>query len=120
MRKKILIIEDEVFLGDMYITKFQSEGYEVFLARNGEDGIKTAINEKPDIILLDILMPKINGFEVLKELKNNEKTKEIPILIFTNLADPINMEKSLQLGANEFLLKTDYTPQQLVEKIKKY
>lgn len=119
MQKKILIIEDEVILGDMYITKFKSEGFEVFLARNGEDGIKISAKEKPDLILLDILMPGITGFGVLEKLKQNKETKNIPVLILTNLSDPPNIEKSFQLGAKEFLLKTDYTPQELVKKIEK-
>jgi DNA-binding response OmpR family regulator len=117
-KEKILIVEDEAFLLDMYKIKFKQEGFEVISAVDGNEAIKTAKTEEPDIVLLDILIPEIDGFEVLKELKEDPATKSIPVLIFSNFSQKEEIEKGLSLGAVDFFVKTNYTPAQVLEKIK--
>ncbi len=84
-KTKILLIEDDPFLSSMYSTKFEMENFAVLAAVDGEKGLKLALSEQPDIILLDIIMPKMNGFEVLEKLKDNTATKDTPVILLTNL-----------------------------------
>jgi len=114
----ILLIEDDPFLLSMYSTKFEIEHYRVLTAEDGEKGIKLADENSPDIILLDILMPKVNGFEVLEHLKKNETTKNIPVILLTNLNQKDDIERGLALGADDYLIKAHYMPSEVVEKIK--
>lgn len=116
---KILLIEDDPFLLSMYATKFELEGFEIISADDGEKALKTAGKEKPDIILLDVLLPKMDGFEVLKELKKNEETKAAPVILLTNLSQRDDVEKGLALGAVDYLIKAHFMPTEVVEKIKK-
>ncbi len=115
---KILLIEDDPFLLGMYSRKFEAEGFKVIMANSGDDGIKAAKKEKPDIILLDILIPSVNGFEVLKHLKNELETKYIPVIILTNLSQREEIEQGLSLGAEEYLIKAHCIPSEIVEKVK--
>jgi DNA-binding response OmpR family regulator len=116
---KILLVEDDPFLLSMYSTKFELEGFTVLSADNGEDGLRLSTGENIDIILLDILMPKMNGFEVLEELKKNDKTKKIPVILLTNLNQKDEIERGLALGADDYLIKAHFMPSEVVEKIKK-
>ena len=116
---KILLIEDDPFLLSMYATKFESENFEVITAEDGEKGLEIANNIIPDIILLDILLPKINGFEVLKELKRDKKTNKIPVILLTNLSQRDEIEQGLSNGAADYLIKAHFIPSEVVEKIKK-
>ena len=116
---KILLIEDDTFLLNMYATKFELEGYEIISADDGEKALKAVGKEKPDIILLDILLPKMDGFEVLQELKKNEETKAVPVILLTNLSQRDDVEKGLALGAVDYLIKAHFMPTEVVEKIKK-
>jgi len=115
---KVVLAEDEEVLRRMYLTKFKTEGFEVFPAINGEEAFKLALENQPDIILLDIIMPLVNGFSALKKLKAEEKTKNIPVMMLTNLAQDSDMEESKKLGAIDYLVKADLTPTKVVEKIK--
>lgn len=117
--KKILIIEDERPLLEMYRVRFLKAGYEVFSTENGKPGIEIALKENPDFILLDILMPKTDGYEVIKALKNNPRTKKIPILVFSNLSQPEEMKKAIELGADNYVVKADLTPSELLSKVEK-
>ncbi len=117
-KDKILIVEDEPFLLDMYKMKFKQGGFEVISAADGEEAIRISRREKPDIILLDIMMPKIDGFEVLENLKKNSLTKSIPVLIFSNFSQKEQKEKGIALGAADYFVKTNYTPAQVLEKVK--
>jgi DNA-binding response OmpR family regulator len=117
-KDKILIVEDEPFLLDMYKMKFEQDGFEAISATDGEKAIRISRREKPNIILLDIMMPKINGFEVLKNLKKNPLTKSIPVLIFSNFSQKEQKEKGIALGAADYFVKTNYTPNQVLEKVK--
>ncbi len=119
-KKKILIVEDDVYLADVYRTKFEKEGYEVKVSSDGESGVKTAIEWKPDIILLDIMLPKMDGFDVLEELKNHAETKNIPVIMWTNKSDSTEAERAKKMGATEYLVKVYHTPTEIVDKIKNH
>jgi len=115
----ILLIEDDSFLISMYSTKFEIEGFNIISANNGEKGLEAVSKNKVDIILLDILMPKMNGFEVLKNLKKQQKTAKIPVILLTNLNQKDEIDKGLTLGADDYLVKAHFMPSEVVNKIKK-
>ena len=115
---KILIIDDEKGILRIYSDKLQASGYEALTSENGDDGIKKAIAEQPDLILLDIIMPKINGLDVLKSLKLNDSTKAIPIVLLTNLPEEMSADKARELGATDYLVKAEHDPSEIIERIK--
>jgi two-component system, cell cycle response regulator len=117
MPKKILIIEDELGLSEMYKMKFEKEGFNVFTASNGEDGIVIAKRELPDLVLLDIVMPGMDGFEVLRKLRADPVTEDLKIFVFSNLGQDDEIERGLQEGADKYLIKANLTPGQLLTKI---
>ena len=117
---KILIVEDEKVLVEMYREKFIKEGFEVVLAYSAEEGIEAALKEKPDLILLDILLPRENGLGFLAKLRKNPKTAPIKVVAFSNYDDAFTKKEAIQFGAKEYLIKTNYTPQEVVDKVKKY
>ena len=116
--KKILFVEDERALQKTFKEILSKEGYEVISAFDGKTGLELAKAESPDLILLDLILPKLDGFEVLKRLKENEKTKEIPVIVLTNLERLEDVEKAIELGAKTYLVKAQYTLEEVVEKIK--
>lgn len=116
---KILIIEDEACLSQMYSSKLKLNGFETIVCQDGESGLLLSQKEKPDLILLDIILPKLDGFFVLKSLKEDLKIKDIPIVLLTNLSQKNDIEKGLKLGAIDYLVKAQLTPQEVIEKIKK-
>jgi len=116
---KILLAEDDRFLSDMYVTKFSRLGYNIDIARDGEEAIKKIPKFLPDVILLDIKMPLKDGFDVLKIIKGDEKTKNIPVILLTNLGQKEDIERGLKLGAVDYLIKAQFTPQEVVDKVKK-
>jgi len=118
-KTNILLVEDDSFLAGMYVAKLDLEGFEVHLAADGEKGLKMAKEERPDIILLDIILPKMSGFDVLKSLKDDAKTKDIPVILLTNLGQRGDVKKGLDLGAIDYLIKAHFMPSEVVEKIKK-
>lgn len=119
--KKILIIEDEKILAEMYKEKLEMSGFKVLLAENCEKGLELVKKEKPDLILLDILLPgEENGISFLKKLKENSEASQISIIAFSNYDDPKIKKEAILFGAKEYLIKTDYTPKEIVEKVKKY
>lgn len=115
---KVLIVEDEPTLLDIYSTEVRMKGYEVIEAKDGIEGLEAAINAMPSIILLDIILPMKDGFEVLKDLKSNQKTKGIPVIILSNLGQEFEVKRGLALGAVRFLIKANLTPDRLVEEIR--
>lgn len=117
--KTILFIEDESALQKTLGEILTQEGYEMVFALDGEVGLKLAKTKKPDLILLDLILPKIHGFEVLKKLKEDKETKDIPIIVLTNLEGIADVDKALQLGATTYLVKAQYSLEEVVEKIKK-
>ena len=114
--KKILVIEDEIELISLISEKLKKENYEVLTAMNGEEGYKAILKEKPDLVLLDIIMPVMDGYEVLEKIQDAKI--EIPIIIISNSGQPIEIEKTKKLGANDHLIKTDFDPKDLVRMIK--
>jgi two-component system alkaline phosphatase synthesis response regulator PhoP len=118
--KKILIIEDEKMLAEMYREKLEMEGFKVALAFDAKEGIEMAKKEKPNLILLDILLPAENGVSFLKKQKEDKEISEIPVIAFSNYDDPRTKKEAMELGVKEYLIKTNYTPTEIIEKIKKY
>jgi CheY-like chemotaxis protein len=116
----ILLIEDEEVLANMYETKFKNEGFKIRKALDGEEGLKLVAEEKPELILLDIIMPKLDGFSVLKRLKANEATKNIPVVLLTNLGQNEDVDKGQKLGAMGYLVKANLTPSEVVNKVKEF
>jgi CheY-like chemotaxis protein len=117
--KKILFIEDESALQKTFGDLLGARGYHIVSALDGEIGLALAQKEKPDLILLDIVLPKINGLEVLSQLKENPETKTIPVILLTNLEGMNNIGKALELGATTYLVKAQYSLNEVVEKIEK-
>lgn len=116
-KKTILLVEDDVFVSDIYQTKISSEGYEVILAENGLEAIKKLEKTVPDLILLDIIMPYMDGMETLRKIKSEEKWKKIPIILLTNLSDKEKIEEALGVGADDFLIKSHFTPSEVISKV---
>ncbi|MDP3990893.1 MAG: response regulator [Candidatus Nealsonbacteria bacterium] len=119
MPQKILLVEDEKALQKTLGDVLEGEGYEVLKALDGQAGLALAKKEKPDLILLDLILPKLHGFEVLKQLKANEATKDIPVIILTNLESMGDIEKAIELGAKTYLVKANYSLEEVIDKIKK-
>lgn len=116
--KTILFVEDEPTLQKLVGRFLEKEGYQVINALNGETGLELSKKMKPDLILLDLILPKKDGFEVLEELKKDEGTKDIPVIILTNLEGSGDVEKALSLGATTYLVKANYELAEVVKKIK--
>ncbi len=115
-----MIVEDDSFVLDIYQTKLSQEGYTVIEARNGVEAMKKLEKEKPDLILLDILMPYMDGIEVLKKIREREDLKNIPVILLTNLSQKEEINVGLGLGASDYLIKSHFTPSEVMEKIKIY
>lgn len=120
MTKKILLIEDDEFLRKMYATKLENSGFDVIIASNGEEAIGILPKDKPDIILTDILMPKKDGFEFLREMRSLPEYKSIPVIVLTNLSEDQDLKRAKELGASEYIVKAHFLPSEVVEVIKKY
>jgi len=116
--KKVLIVEDDEFLLQMYSTKLELEGFKVLEAINGLQGLKTAQKELPDLILLDLNLPEMSGFEVLGQLKREDNTKDIKVLILTNYSQKEDIDRCLDLGADDYLIKAHFVPSEVIAKIK--
>ena len=116
--KKILIVEDEKILAEMYKDKFTEAGFEVFLALEAKEGLKLAKKERPDLIVLDILLPRENGITFLTWLRKDSETASIPVVAFSNYDDPATKREAAKLGVKEYLIKTSYTPSEIVAKVK--
>ncbi len=111
--KKILVIEDDPYVRKFYERLFKSDEHDVIIAENGTEGIKLASSAHPDLILLDIIMPHMNGMEVLDVLKNQEDTKQIPVVMLTNIDDTAVIQEAQRKGVNGFLVKAYYEPEAL-------
>jgi DNA-binding response OmpR family regulator len=115
----VLLVEDDIFLSNIYKTKLEMEGYKVTTADNGESAWQQAGVKNPDIILLDVLLPKLDGFGVLEKLKSDPKTVNIPVMMLTNLGQKDDVERGLKGGAVDYLIKAHFKPSEVVEKIRK-
>lgn len=117
---KVLLIEDEPDVLELYRLKLTLDDYDVVSAQDGPEGLAKAKSEKPELIFLDIKMPGMDGFEVLKRLREDEETKDIPVIILSNFDEEAMVEKGLALGANEYLIKSHFSPAGLSEKAGKF
>lgn len=117
--KKILFVEDEPSLQKAVSEILTQEGFEVMTASDGEEGLEM-IKQEPDLVLLDLILPKKDGFQVLKEMKEDEKTKDIPVIVLTNLEGTGDVEKALELGATTYLVKANYELEDVLAKIKEF
>jgi len=118
--KKILIIEDEKILVEMYKSKLEANNFEVVLAFSSEEGIQILKKEKPDLVILDILLPKENGITFLEKIEKMKIISDIRIVVFSNYDDPNTRKEALKLGAEDYLIKTQFTPREFLEKVKEY
>lgn len=116
-KMKVLLVEDDEFILDLYATKFSLEGFDVVQARDGQEGVDLFKKEKPDIVLLDIKMPKMNGWEALKEMK--KERQETPVIVFTNLGEKDDIDKGQKTAADDYLVKSFFTPEEVVTKVRK-
>lgn len=116
-KHKILIVEDDGFLASIYAQKLELAGYEVAFATNGEDGLKLVSKDRPDLVLLDLLMPQMDGFEVLEKLKGDPATKDIKVLVLTNLGQKEDVDRCLKLGAVGYIIKAHSLPEETVRRI---
>lgn len=117
--KRILFIEDESALQKAFSDTLRGEGYEVTSALNGEVGLRLAKEKEPDLILLDLILPKKDGFQVLEALKKGEETKKVPVIVLTNLEEAEDVQRALSLGATTYLVKANYKLEEVVDKIEK-
>ena len=118
MAKKILVIEDDKFLRELIARKLSDDGFVIIEAMDGEEGIKKVKEEKPDLILLDLILPSIDGFEVLSQIKKDENLKSIPVIILSNFGQREEVEKGLKMGAVDYLIKAHFTLGEIIEKMK--
>ena len=116
---KIMIVEDDAILVEMYQAKFELEGHDIVVAGNGQECLDLLTSYEPDLILLDILMPQLNGFHVLKEIKKHPNLRNIPVILLTNLGEAevdMNQELARALGVTDYLIKSHHTPDEVVTK----
>lgn len=119
-KKRVMIVEDDEHISKVYEIKLSKEGIESSLAKDGEEAIKKITAEKPDLVLLDLMIPKKDGFDVLEEIKKNPETASIPVIVLSNLGQQTDQDRAIGLGANEYLVKVDYPIQEVVNRVKKY
>lgn len=115
--KEILLIEDEEIMIDLLQKKLINEGYKTSVARDGEKGLKAVKEIKPDLILLDIIMPKMGGLEVMEEIAKDKELKKIPIIVVSNSGQPVELDRAQKLGAKDWLIKTEFDPQEVIDKV---
>ena len=117
--KKILIVEDDISSLEILVDKFTREAFNVLQAKNGIEGLEVALKEHPDLILLDIIMPKMDGISMIKELQEDEWGKDVPIIILTNLSDGEKVAEAIERGVQDFLVKSDWNLNDVVKRVKK-
>lgn len=115
---KLVLVEDEPMMLEQYTMKLEKAGFNVVIAKDGEEGLALIKKEKPDLVLLDIILPKMDGFLVLEEIQKDAGLKKIPVILLTNLGQENDVKKGLAMGAKEYVVKANYTPTQLAEKVK--
>ena len=118
LKAKILIVEDDPLMSRLYSKVFTIEGYDVRTAPDGEEGLSEVHKDVPTIMLLDVMMPKMNGLELLEKLKADPATKKIPVIMLTNLAGQADAEKAITLGAVKYIVKSEYEPKAIVNMVK--
>jgi len=117
--KTILLVEDDPFLIDIYKNKLSNAGFEIDVAGEGETALRKIKEKKPDLVLLDIVLPGTDGWEILKKIRTEMGLKDLKVLILSNLSQKEEVEKGMELGATKYLIKAHYTPSEVVKEIKK-
>lgn len=117
-KSKILMVEDDIGLATVYKNRLEDEGFKVVHVANGEDALSTAVSERPDLIILDVMMPKISGFDVLDILHNTKETMNIKVIMLTALSQPKDLEKAKKLGADDYLVKSQVVIADVVDRVK--
>ena len=117
-QKRVLLVEDDIFIAEIYALSLQKTGFKVIVAEDGEKGVQMAKENHPDLILLDLLLPKLSGLEVLKILKNDPELKDIPVIIITNFSDSESTKKSFEMGALDYLVKVNIDSNDIVQRAK--
>jgi len=118
MAKTILVVEDDKFLRELIVRKLKEENFNIIEAIDGEEGIKKIKEEKPSLVLLDLILPGIDGFEVLSKMEEDMSLSQIPVIILSNLGQKDDVERGLKLGAVDYLIKAHFTPGEIIEKVK--
>jgi len=118
-KKIVFLVEDDLFLSDMYRTKFELSGYEMPHAEDGETAIRMIRDAHPNLVLLDIVLPKKSGFDVLKEIRADAELSKVPVILLTNLSQKDDVDKGFKLGANDYIIKAHFTPAEVVAKVEK-
>jgi len=118
-KKKILLIEDEQIIIEILAKKLKEEGYDVVVAMNGNQGLEKMRRQTPDVILLDMVMPEKGGMEVLEEMRKDKSLKKIPVIIISNSGQPVELDRAKELGVSDWLVKTEFDPEEVIEKVKK-
>lgn len=119
MKKKILIVDDDAMISDMYLMKFTEDGFDAATVSDGKTALEKIESEKPDVILLDIVMPQMDGFDVLKELGKKGLLQNTKVILLSNVGQKEDVEKGFSLGASEYIIKANFTPSEVLEKVKK-
>lgn len=119
-KKKILLVEDDRMIVDLYRLRFEEEGYEVYSTDKGSEAIAWAQENQPDVVLLDIILPEVDGFSILESLKSGLKTRTIPVIMLTNLAQEADRHRGEDLGADGYYVKSQHTPAEIFEAVKNY
>lgn len=119
-KKKILIVEDDIYTLELYEGQLKKAGFDIYRALDGDEGFKVTKDIKPDLVLLDIMLPKVDGFEMLKNIRKDKETKGLPVLILTNLGRESIVKEGFNLGAQGYLIKASCTPNQVVDTVKKF
>jgi CheY-like chemotaxis protein len=116
----IVFIDDDPWMRDLYGFKLKEDGFRVYIGENGKEGVGLVLKHNPDLVLTDLVMPKGDGYFVIKKLKGDAKTKDIPVVALTNISSEADRSQCLELGANGYLVKVDYTPSEVVKEIQKF
>lgn len=119
-KSKVLLVEDDSMIVEMYKLRLEEGGFEVIVTDKGSEAIELAAKDQPDIILLDIILPEIDGFAILQSIKADGSTKNIPVLLLTNLSQETDQQKGTQLGADGYFVKAQHTPADIMNEIKKF
>ena len=117
-KKKILIIDDDPFIADMYVIKFKNEGFEVAAASDGKTGIEQATRMKPDVILLDVVMPSTDGFDILQQLRKDTTLGHPKIVFLTNFGQREDIDRGMRMGADDYIIKAHFTPSEVAERVR--
>ncbi len=118
MAYRILIVEDDDFLRSLAVTKLTTEGFAMEVASSGDEGLEKVLTTPPDLMILDLMLPQVSGFETLEKVRTNEATKKLKVIVFSNLGEEADIKKCLDLGVSEYLVKANFTLDELAEKIK--